>query len=80
MVVPGGVGVASAVKAAYAAWNKGSAALLVAVRALARAEGVEPALVAEWGRSHPGVVALSEGAAGSTGPKAWRFVGEMEEA
>ena len=37
----GEVGAASAVKMAYASWTKGSAALLLAARALARAEGVE---------------------------------------
>jgi hypothetical protein len=33
---------------AYAGWTKGSAPLLLAVRELARAEGVEEALLAEW--------------------------------
>ncbi len=44
---------ASAVKMAYAAWTKGTAALLLAARALARAEGVEDALLAEWALSQP---------------------------
>ena len=79
VVVPGGPGAASAVKAAYAAWTKASAALLLAARALARAEGVESELVAEWGRSQPELPARSELAAVTNGPKAWRFVGEMEE-
>lgn len=79
VVVSGGPGAASAVKAAYAAWTKGSAALLLAARALARAEGVESELVAEWGRSQPELVVRSESAAITNGPKAWRFVGEMEE-
>src|SRR5216683_3311015 len=39
---------ASALKMAYAAWTKGSAALILSVRALARAEGVEDSLLAEW--------------------------------
>lgn len=79
VVVPGGPGAASAVKAAYAAWTKASAALLLAARALARAEGVESELVAEWRRSQPELPACSELAAVTNGPKAWRFVGEMEE-
>src|SRR6266849_5754919 len=43
--IDGGVGAASAVKMAYAAWTKGTAALILTVRALARAEGVEDILL-----------------------------------
>src|ERR1044072_9169110 len=39
---------ASAVKMAYAAWTKGTAAMLLAIRELARREGVEETLLAEW--------------------------------
>ncbi len=79
IVVPGGPGAASAVKMAYAGWNKGHQALLMAVRALAIAEGVDAALLAEWKLSHPELPALSEAAVTRTARKAWRFVGEMEE-
>ncbi len=50
-----GATAASAVKMAYAGWTKGTAALLLTVRALARAEGVEEALLAEWALSQPGL-------------------------
>jgi 3-hydroxyisobutyrate dehydrogenase-like beta-hydroxyacid dehydrogenase len=70
---------ASAVKMAYAAWTKGSAALLLAVRALARAEGVEPTLLAEWELSLPDLIERSQRAARSAEAKGWRWVGEMEE-
>ena len=70
---------ASAVKMAYASWTKGSAALLLAARALARAEGVEDTLLAEWGISQPGLAGRSERAAGSAAAKGWRWVAEMEE-
>jgi 3-hydroxyisobutyrate dehydrogenase-like beta-hydroxyacid dehydrogenase len=70
---------ASAVKMAYAAWTKGTAALLLAARALARAEGVEDTLLAEWARSQPHLAGLSAGAARSGVSKGWRWVGEMEE-
>ena len=70
---------ASAVKMAYASWTKGSAALLLAARALARAEGVEEALLAEWGISQPGLAERSDRAAGSAAAKGWRWVAEMEE-
>jgi 3-hydroxyisobutyrate dehydrogenase-like beta-hydroxyacid dehydrogenase len=79
VVMPGEVGTASALKVAYAAWTKGSSALLIAVRALAIHEGVDGALRAEWERSQPGLGARSESAVGANARKAWRFVGEMEE-
>ena len=75
----GGIGAASAVKMAYASWTKGSAALLLAARALARAEGVEETLLAEWGISQPGLEERSAHAAGSAAAKGWRWIAEMEE-
>src|SRR5271170_6026456 len=69
----------SAVKMAYASWTKGSAALLLAAGALARAEGVEEALLTEWGISQPGLTERSARAAGSAAAKGWRWVAEMEE-
>jgi 3-hydroxyisobutyrate dehydrogenase-like beta-hydroxyacid dehydrogenase len=70
---------ASALKMAYAAWTKGSAALLLAARALAGAEGVADSLLAEWSLSQPGLESRSLGAARSAAAKGWRWVGEMEE-
>jgi 3-hydroxyisobutyrate dehydrogenase-like beta-hydroxyacid dehydrogenase len=70
---------ASALKMAYAAWSKGSAALLLASRALARAAGVEEALVQEWQDSSPELLVRVERAATSSAKKGWRWVGEMEE-
>lgn len=72
-------GAASALKMCYAAWTKGSAALLVAIRALAKAEGVEAALLEEWALSQQGLDARSAGAARGNAFKAWRFAGEMRE-
>lgn len=77
--IDGGAGAASAVKMAYATWTKASSAMLLAVRALAAAEGVTDALLAEWAISQPGVAARSEVTASATAPKAWRFDGEMAE-
>ena len=70
---------ASALKMAYAAWTKGSAALILSVQALARAEGVEDSLLAEWTLSQPELEGRSRGAARSAAAKGWRWVGEMEE-
>ena len=74
-----GAGAASALKMAYAAYTKGSSALLMAIRALAATEGVDDALLAEWRRSQPELPKRSEAAARDNARKAWRFVGEMEE-
>jgi len=70
---------ASAVKMAYAAWTKGTAAMLLAARALAHAEGVEETLLAEWALSQPQLAAQSERAAQSGVAKGWRWIAEMEE-
>jgi 3-hydroxyisobutyrate dehydrogenase-like beta-hydroxyacid dehydrogenase len=73
------IGAASALKMAYAAWNKGAIALRLGVRALAGAEGVDAALVAEWALSQPGLAERTEGDGRRVAAKAWRWVGEMEE-
>jgi 3-hydroxyisobutyrate dehydrogenase-like beta-hydroxyacid dehydrogenase len=78
-VVSAEVGDASAVKMAYAAWTKGTAAMLLAVRELAFREGVEAALLAEWNLSQPELPDRCAQAARSAEAKGWRWVGEMEE-
>jgi 3-hydroxyisobutyrate dehydrogenase-like beta-hydroxyacid dehydrogenase len=70
---------ASALKVAYAAWTKGTSALLLTVRAYAASEGVEDALVAEWTRSLPELPHRSSATASRVAPKAWRWIAEMEE-
>lgn len=73
------IGAASALKMSYAGWSKGSTALLMTQVALARAEGVEEALFDEMALSLPGIrEKLAKGSV-TASPKAWRFVGEMEE-
>jgi 3-hydroxyisobutyrate dehydrogenase-like beta-hydroxyacid dehydrogenase len=78
-VIEGGPWSASTIKMAYAAWTKGTAALLLAAQALARAGGVEDALLAEWAMSQPSLAGRSRGAARSASTKGWRWVAEMEE-
>ena len=78
-VVEGGIGAASAVKMAYAAWTKGSAALLLAARSLAHQERVEGTLLEEWALSQPELVARLQQAARSAAAKGWRWEGEMTE-
>jgi len=74
----GPAGAASALKACYAGWTKGATALLAAIRALAKVEGVEAALLAEWKLSQPDLQKRSE-AVTAQARKAWRWIGEMEE-
>jgi 3-hydroxyisobutyrate dehydrogenase-like beta-hydroxyacid dehydrogenase len=70
---------ASAMKMTYAAWSKGTAAMLLAIRDVARHYGVEGELRAEWHRSVPNLPARLESAERSAASKGWRWVGEMEE-
>jgi 3-hydroxyisobutyrate dehydrogenase-like beta-hydroxyacid dehydrogenase len=79
VVLGGDAGAASALKVAYAAWTKGSGALLLAVRAFARSNGVDAALLDEWARSQPRLADRSSGTARGNARKAWRFVAEMDE-
>jgi len=79
IALDGGPGAASALKMAYAAYTKGTAALLVSIRALAIRAGVDQALLDEWALSQKDLGARSERAAGETARKAWRFTGEMAE-
>jgi 3-hydroxyisobutyrate dehydrogenase-like beta-hydroxyacid dehydrogenase len=70
---------ASAVKMAYGAWTKGTAALILAIREFAKEEGVEETLLAEWALSQPKLEQRSQGSARSAAAKGWRWVAEMEE-
>ncbi len=74
----GPVGAASALKAAYAAWNKGAIALAAAVQALAVQSGVGEALAEEWRGTQPDALKRLEQLRGAA-RKAWRWTGEMEE-
>lgn len=70
---------ASALKDAYAAWSKGSAALLLAAHELAVRTGVARALEAEWERSQPALTGRLESARASAAAKGWRWTPEMRE-
>jgi 3-hydroxyisobutyrate dehydrogenase-like beta-hydroxyacid dehydrogenase len=78
VVLTSGPYAASAMKMAYAAWSKGTAALLLGIRAYAEAEGVDQALLEEWARTQPELADRAE-LARAIAPKGWRFAGEMEE-
>jgi 3-hydroxyisobutyrate dehydrogenase-like beta-hydroxyacid dehydrogenase len=72
-------GAASALKLAYAAWTKGTDILLLAIRTLAAHEGIDEALLQEWSVSQKELENRCLRAAAVATPKAWRYVGEMEE-
>jgi 3-hydroxyisobutyrate dehydrogenase-like beta-hydroxyacid dehydrogenase len=76
VILSGSPVAASALKMAYAAWTKGSAALLLGALASARASGVQDALQAEWQRSLPELQDRARHAADSAASKGWRWVGE----
>ncbi|MBA03751.1 MAG: phosphogluconate dehydrogenase [Gammaproteobacteria bacterium] len=78
-VIEGEIGAASALKMCYAAYTKGSSALLLGVRALAERMGVTDSLISEWAISQRGLEERSRNTAYSTSQKAWRFAGEMRE-
>ncbi|MGE3960661.1 MAG: DUF1932 domain-containing protein [Dehalococcoidia bacterium] len=78
VVLDAPVGAASALKMAYAAWTKGTSALLADILALAEHEGVLGALEQEWAGSQPGMDRRAAGLNGAAA-KAWRWVAEMEE-
>jgi len=78
-IVAGPAWAASAVKMAYAAWTKGSAALVLTALALAETEGVGDVLRAEWDLSQPGLQARHDAAARSAAAKGWRWTAEMDE-
>ena len=66
---------ASAVKMAYAAWSKGTTAMLLAIRDVARANGIED----EWRLAAPELAAQLPRAEAAKAKKGWRWIGEMEE-
>ena len=70
------IGSASALKMTFAAYTKGSTALLAAILAVAEQEGVRDYLQSQWGAefSQQTIQRVTGNA-----NKAWRFTGEMEE-
>jgi 3-hydroxyisobutyrate dehydrogenase-like beta-hydroxyacid dehydrogenase len=70
---------ASQIKMAYAAWSKGSQALLLTAMAAARRSGLDGPLTAEWAHSQPRLADLLRAAEAGDAKKGWRWIGEMEE-
>ena len=70
---------ASALKMCFAAWTKGTTALLLDIRALAETLGETGALLAEWEDSMPELRDRSLSAAQQAVTKGWRWRAEMDE-
>lgn len=66
---------ASALKMAYAAWSKGSAAMLLAIHEVARSFDVDE----EWRLAAPELAERLPQAERAAATKGWRWIGEMEE-
>jgi 3-hydroxyisobutyrate dehydrogenase-like beta-hydroxyacid dehydrogenase len=72
-------GKASAIKMCYAAYSKGTTALLAAVLAAAKAYDVSEELYRQWDMDDPGFSDQVNRRVMRTTAKAWRFAGEMDE-
>jgi 3-hydroxyisobutyrate dehydrogenase-like beta-hydroxyacid dehydrogenase len=69
VVLDGTTTAASVLKMAYAAWTKGTAALLLGAFPLARSNSVDDALISEWSRSQPGLQSRLQMAVESASPR-----------
>jgi 3-hydroxyisobutyrate dehydrogenase-like beta-hydroxyacid dehydrogenase len=72
-------GKASALKMCYAAYTKGTAALLCAILGAAEGLGVRKELENQWSLEDPEFARVAARRARRVTAKAWRFSGEMEE-
>lgn len=73
------IGKASALKMCYAAYTKGTTALLSSILALSEARAVRSELMQQWERDESGFPQRAENRARRVTTKAWRFTGEMDE-
>jgi len=78
-VIGEAMGKASALKMCYAAWTKGSTALLCAILATAETFGVWEELEQQWEQDWASFAEQAVSRARRVTAKAWRFAGEMEE-
>ena len=73
------ISTASALKMCYAAYSKGTSALLTAILATAENYNVRTELNQQWDKDDPEFAAQVERRVRRVTAKAWRFAGEMEE-
>ena len=73
------IGKASALKMCYAAYSKGTTALLAAILATAESLGVRDELYGQWNMDDPSFSEQANRRTTRVTAKAWRFEGEMHE-
>ena len=73
------IGQASALKMCYAAYTKGTTALLAAILGTAEQLGVRDALYQQWNQENLHFAEQTEQRVRNATAKAWRFAGEMDE-
>lgn len=73
------IGKASALKMCYAAYTKGTTALLTSILALSEALEVREELKAQWEQDESGFSERTELRTRRVTARAWRFAGEMDE-
>jgi 3-hydroxyisobutyrate dehydrogenase-like beta-hydroxyacid dehydrogenase len=73
------IGQASGLKMCFAAYTKGSSALLSAILATAEGLGVRQALETQWSRGGSDFASKTQMRVRGVTAKAWRFAGELEE-
>lgn len=78
-VIGAEIGKASAIKMCYAAYTKGTTALLSAILAAAEQLDVREALYEQWSRDLADLPEQANRRTQRVTAKAWRFAGEMEE-
>jgi 3-hydroxyisobutyrate dehydrogenase-like beta-hydroxyacid dehydrogenase len=78
-IIVGEVGKASALKMCYAAYSKGTTALLASILATAEAFDIRDDLYRQWDLDDPGFSEQVNRRVIRTSPKAWRFTSEMKE-
>jgi 3-hydroxyisobutyrate dehydrogenase-like beta-hydroxyacid dehydrogenase len=78
-VIGESAGKASALKMCFAAYTKGSTALLTAILAASEALGVREELANQWSRGGSDFAEQTTRRVRGVTAKAWRFAGEMEE-
>jgi 3-hydroxyisobutyrate dehydrogenase-like beta-hydroxyacid dehydrogenase len=73
------IGLASSLKMCYAAYTKGTTALLCGILAAAERLGIRVDLERQWSRGGSDFSVQTQGRVRRVTAKAWRFSGEMEE-
>lgn len=73
------IGKASALKMCYAAYSKGTTALLTAIAAASETLGIREELYQQWDMDNPGFSEQVNQRVTRVTAKAWRFEGEMKE-